>query len=43
MCVNGKLTTVETTPEVGGGGEEKRRMVEGVNSSIIYLIYCKNF
>jgi hypothetical protein len=26
-----------------GGKEESRRMVEGVNSSMICLIYCKNF
>jgi hypothetical protein len=39
--VNGKMTPVETTPGIGGGGQ--RRMVDGVNLSIIYLIYCKTF
>jgi hypothetical protein len=40
MCVNGKMRPVET---MGMGGEGKRRMMEGINSSMIYLIYCKNF
>jgi hypothetical protein len=35
------MRTVGTTP--GSGEEEWRRMVEGVNSSMTYLIYCKNF
>jgi hypothetical protein len=34
---NGKMRPVETIPGIGGGG---KRMVEGVNSSIIN---CKNF
>jgi hypothetical protein len=25
------------------GGKGKRRMIEGVNSTIIYLMYCRNF
>jgi hypothetical protein len=36
------MIPVETTPGSGGEGRE-RRMVEEVNSSMIYLIYCKNF
>jgi hypothetical protein len=39
MYINGKMTSVENIPGMGGC----RRMVEGVNSSIKYLIYCKNF
>jgi hypothetical protein len=38
MNINGQKMPVETISQMGGGGE--RRMVEGVNSS---LIYCKNF
>jgi hypothetical protein len=41
MYVNGKMRPVETIP--GIGEREIRRMVEGVNSSMIHLIYCKNF
>jgi hypothetical protein len=41
MYVNGKRVTVEAIPGMGEG--EYRRMVEGVNSSMIYLIYCRNF
>jgi hypothetical protein len=33
------MITVETIPGMRG----RRRMVEGVNSSMICLIYCKNF
>jgi hypothetical protein len=40
MYVNGKMIPVETVPGMGGG--EYRSMVEGVKSSMIYLIYCKN-
>jgi hypothetical protein len=40
MYVNGKMILVETIPGMVGVG--KRRMVQGVNSSMIYLIYCKN-
>jgi hypothetical protein len=42
MYVNGKMRIVETIPGMGGGGGW-RRMMEGMNSSMIYLIYCKNF
>jgi hypothetical protein len=35
MYVNAKMIPIETIPGIG-------RVVEGVNSSIIYLIYCKN-
>jgi hypothetical protein len=35
------MIPVEIIPGFGGGGYW--RMVEGVNSSMIYLIYCKNF
>jgi hypothetical protein len=38
MYVNAKMIPVETIPEMGG-----RRMAEGVNSSMIYLINCTNF
>jgi hypothetical protein len=42
LHVNGKLISVETVP---GMGEKDgwRRMMEEVNSSMIYLIQCKNF
>jgi hypothetical protein len=39
--VNGKIVSVETITGTRGG--KLRRIVEGVNSSMIYLIYCKNF
>jgi hypothetical protein len=42
MYVNEKMRPVETIPGMGGKKEGLRRMVEGVNSSMIYLIYCKN-
>jgi hypothetical protein len=42
MCVNGKMRPVETIPRIGGR-KDKRKMMEGVNSTTIYLIYCKNF
>jgi hypothetical protein len=35
------MKLVENVPGMGEGGW--RRMMEGVNSSMIYLIYCKNF
>jgi hypothetical protein len=38
---NGKMRPVETISGMGRGGI--RRMMEGMNSSIMYLIYCKNF
>jgi hypothetical protein len=41
IYVNGKMIPVETVP--GMGEEGKRKMVEGVNSIMTYLIYCKNF
>jgi hypothetical protein len=41
MYVNGKMRHVETIPRMGRGAQ--RRMMEGENSSMIYLIYCKNF
>jgi hypothetical protein len=40
MYVNAKMIPVETVPGIRGGGW--RREVEGVNSSLIYLIHCKN-
>jgi hypothetical protein len=41
MYVNGKkMIPVETI--LGMGGRWIKKM-EGVNSSMIYLIYCKNF
>jgi hypothetical protein len=39
MYVNGKMIPIETVPRMGGGGAEG----EWVNSSMIYLIHCKNF
>jgi hypothetical protein len=42
MYVNGKMIPAETNPGMGGGGGQ-RRMVEGVTSIMIYLIYFKNF
>jgi hypothetical protein len=39
MYENGKMRPVETIPGIERGGI-KRRMTEGVNST---LIYCKNF
>jgi hypothetical protein len=41
MYVNGKMKSVETIPGIEGG--RKKRMMEGVNSSIIYLIYLRTF
>jgi hypothetical protein len=41
MYVNGKMRLAETVPGIGEEGY--RRMMEGVNSAMIYLIYCKNF
>jgi hypothetical protein len=41
MYVNGKMRPVETTPGMGEG--EIKENGGGVNSSMIYLIYCKNF
>jgi hypothetical protein len=40
MHVNGKMRPVETTPGMGDGIKENGR---GVNSTMIYLIHCKNF
>jgi hypothetical protein len=36
-----KMRTVETIPGMGKGG--KRRMMEGVNSCMIYLIIVRTF
>jgi hypothetical protein len=41
MYVNGKMIPVETTPGMGDG--EIKENGEGVNSSMIQLIHCKNF
>jgi hypothetical protein len=40
MYVSGKMIPVESVP--GIGEERWKRAVEGVNSSMIYLIHCKN-
>jgi hypothetical protein len=40
MYVNGKMRPAETIPGLGEG--EESRMVEEGNSSMMYLIYCKN-
>jgi hypothetical protein len=42
MYVNGKMIPAETIPRMGGKRRIKKN-VEGVKSSMIYLIYCKNF
>jgi hypothetical protein len=39
MYVNAEMRPVETIPAMEGGG----RAVEGMNSSMIYLMHCKNF
>jgi hypothetical protein len=41
MYVNGKMRPAETIPEMREGGIQDND--GGVNSSMIYLIYCKNF
>jgi uncharacterized protein with ACT and thioredoxin-like domain len=41
MCVNGKRVSVETIPGMGEG--KLKEEVGRVNSSMIYLIYFKNF
>jgi hypothetical protein len=41
MQVNAKILPVKTVPRKGE--MEWRRVVEGENSSMIYLILCKNF
>jgi hypothetical protein len=40
MYVNTKMIPVETVPGMGKG--IRRRAVEGLNSSMVYLIQCKN-
>jgi hypothetical protein len=41
MYVNAKMISVETTPGIKGGRIKEN---DGrVDSSMIYLIYCKNF
>jgi hypothetical protein len=40
MYVNGKMVLVETIPGMGAG---ERRMIEEVNSGMIYLICGRNF
>jgi hypothetical protein len=39
--VNAKVIPVETVPEIRGGGM-KESSGEGLNSSMIYLMHCKN-
>jgi hypothetical protein len=41
MYVSAKVIPVETIPGMGGGGIKKNR--GRMNSSMIYLIHCKNF
>jgi hypothetical protein len=41
MYVNAKMIPVEIIP--GNRGEGNEGVVEGVNSSMIYLTHCKNF
>jgi hypothetical protein len=38
MYINGKMRPVETIPGMGGGKIKEND--EGVNSSMIYLLYC---
>jgi hypothetical protein len=40
MFVNAKVMPVETVPGIREGGWQTA--VEGVNSSMIYFIHCKN-
>jgi hypothetical protein len=40
MYVKGKMTPVETIPEMEGGGIKEGS--GGVNSSMIDLLHCKN-
>jgi hypothetical protein len=39
MYVNAKMISVETVPGIRGGG--RKRVVEGVNPSMKYVIHCK--
>jgi hypothetical protein len=41
MYINGKMIYVETIPGMGGWGIKENG--GGVNSNMIFLIYCKNF
>jgi hypothetical protein len=41
MNVNGKMRPIKTVPGMGARWIKKND--GGVNSSMIYLIYCKNF
>jgi hypothetical protein len=41
MYINAKMRPVETIPGMGEEGIKERG--GGVNSSVIYLIYCENF
>jgi hypothetical protein len=41
MYINGKMRPVETILGIGEGGIKENG--GGVNSSLIYLIYCQNF
>jgi hypothetical protein len=36
-----KMRPVETIPGMGGGGDKEEH--GGMNSSMMYLIHCKNF
>jgi hypothetical protein len=40
MYVNAKMILVQTIPGIGRGGKE--RAMEGVNSTMIYLIHYMN-
>jgi hypothetical protein len=41
MHVSGKMMPIETGPGIGGGRIKENG--GGVNSTMVYLIYCKNF
>jgi hypothetical protein len=41
MYANGKMMPAETVLGMEGGID--KREMEGINSSMMYLIYCKNF
>jgi hypothetical protein len=41
MSVNGKMISVETVPGMGGG--KLKENTGGVNSSVVYVIYCTDF
>jgi hypothetical protein len=41
MYISARMRLVETISGIRGGGD-KGKMMEGVNSSMMYRIHCKN-